>query len=198
MDLHLLDLNDGRPNRGTAAILGLAERAGIGASVHLVRDLGQVPPAGEGAWILGGGPGSPLHRGPWRAEVLGGLSARLRARLPTLGICYGFQLMAEALGGSVRLLPAPREGIFALRPTWAGESDAILGGLPGAGVYECRRWGVFGGPGTVLADGDAGDRVAVRYGPAMLGVVFHPEADLGPGTAAVFERVIPSWLASLR
>jgi GMP synthase-like glutamine amidotransferase len=195
--LHLLDLNDGRPNRGTAAILALAEAAGVRTSVHAVRDRGQVPAAGEGAWILGGGPGSPLHQGPWRAEVLGALRTRLREGLPTLGICYGFQLMAEALGGSVRLLPGPREGVYGLEPTWAGVSDPVIGGLACAGVYECRRWGVFGGPGTVLADGEAGDRVAVRYGPAMLGVVFHPEADLGPETSATFARVIPAWLAAV-
>lgn len=194
MRVHLLDLNDGVPNRGTAAILGLVEARGHDAVVYDVRRGCALPGSSAGPWILGGGPGSPLDDGPWRAPLLAAVEARVRAGLPTLGICFGFELMALAMGAQVGRLATPREGLHPVRLLPQQGDDPLLAHLDGAMAYEQRQWGVFGGEGTTVAMGPEGDRAAVRYGRAW-GVIFHPEADFGDETRAVHDAVIPRFLA---
>ncbi len=123
------------------------------------------------------------------------LERRIRDDLPTLGICFGFELLAAAAGSELRRLTTPREGEF---PLALRVEDPLLAGLSGAGTFESRAWGVFGEQGATLARGPEGDVVAARYAPRVVGVIFHPEALLGPGTAAVYEAVVPRYLASLR
>jgi GMP synthase-like glutamine amidotransferase len=50
---------------------------------------------------------------------------------------------------------------------------------------------VFGavGGGVVLAEGAEGDVAAMRFGAAVLGVIFHPEADPAGVKAAFADRV---------
>ena len=104
-------------------------------------------------------------------------------------------MLAAAAGSELRRLTTPREGEF---PLALKREDPLLFGLLGAGTYESRSWGVFGDEGCPLALGPEGDVVAARYGPRVVGVIFHPEALLGPGTAAVYATVVPRYLASLR
>ncbi len=174
MPLHLLDFNGGVTNRGTGALLGML---GGGARRWRTREVGELPPTEDGVWVLTGGPGSPLEEGPWRAPVLAALRARVRAGSPTLAICYGMELLSLALGAELALLRRPRVGVVPLRLTGAGRGDALFAALDGAPTLENRRWGVFGGGGATLAEGEEGDRVVVRYGERVVGVMFHPEAD---------------------
>ena len=52
--------------------------------------------------------------------------------VPSLGLCYGFHLMAEAVGGEVKTRPDLEEtGTYEVSLTNAGESDEILDCLPG-------------------------------------------------------------------
>lgn len=192
---HLLDLNDGVPNRGTAALLGQLEAAGIAAEVGDVRRDHVLPPADAPLWVLGGGPGSPLDEGPWRAPLLAALRARVKADRPTLCICYGFELLGAAMGAELRRLRSPREGIY---PVTLAAEDAALAGLGGCGAWESRRWAVYGDFGVVVARGPEGDVAGVRLGRNVLGVIFHPEADLGADTAEVYANVVPRYLAALR
>jgi GMP synthase (glutamine-hydrolysing) len=220
--VHLLDFNAGEANRGVAALVRLCGPSGV--VVHEVRRSASIPPPG-GSWVLSGGPGSPLEPGPWRAPLYEALRARVAKDLPTLAVCFGFEVLAAALGAELRPLRTPRIGVWRLRCTDAGLEDAALLGCEGAGTFENRRWGVFGGPGRVLAVGDEGDTVAARYGPAVLGTIFHPEADApsirallngphreevdgryGPDAPermlaldleAVHRRVVGAWLAGL-
>lgn len=195
MPVHLLDFNAGRPNRGTPAIVALGEAAGVAIEVHRIRDGDALPKDTDEPWILGGGPGSPLQQGAWRAQTLFALSERVASGRRTLAICYGFQLVAQAMGANVRLLGQARDGVYPLSLTWAGESDPLLCESRHGSAFEHRKWGVFGGAGTVLARGEEGDVAAVRYGPRCVGVIFHPEADFGEATSSVFTRVIPRFLS---
>jgi GMP synthase (glutamine-hydrolysing) len=192
---HLLDFNAGEANRGVAALAGLLDRAGFRTEAWEVRVAHRLPPVDDALWVLSGGPGSPLAEGEWRAPLLEALAARVGRDLPTLGVCYGFELLALAAGASVRTLGTPRTGTFPLRLAGA---DAWLAGLDGQVAWESRRWAVFGGSGDVLAHGSEGDVAAARYAPRVCGVIFHPEADLGPDTRAVYEAVVPRYLAALR
>ncbi|MSQ01006.1 MAG: hypothetical protein EXR71_03810 [Myxococcales bacterium] len=136
-----------------------------------------------------------MEAGRWREPLLAALRGRIRHDLPTLGICFGFEMLAVAAGSELRRLTTTREGEF---PLALRQEDPLLAGLSGAGTYESRSWGVFGQEGTHLAIGPEGDVVAARYAPRVVGVIFHPEAHLGPNTARVYGTVVPRYLASLR
>jgi GMP synthase-like glutamine amidotransferase len=192
MRVHLLDFNGGVTNRGTPALLALL----AGARRWRTREAAELPPVDDGVWVLTGGPGSPLEEGAWRAPVLDALRARVAADAPTLAICYGMELVAAAVGATVAPLERPRVGIVPLRLTGTGREDALLGGLDGAPTFENRSWGVYGGPGATLAEGEEGDRVAVRFGERVVGVMFHPEADEA-GARAALELGIPGDPAGL-
>lgn len=177
MPSHLLDLNAGVPNRGVEALRGRLERYGE-VRVYAVRDAGELPePGAPGPWVLSGGPGSPWEEGPWRAPLLAALRARVAARLPTLAICYGFELLGAAMGAELRRLTTPRLGVWPVALTAAGRADPLTAGVAAAGSFENREWGVFGAFGTTLARGTEGDVVAVRLAPGVVGAIFHPEAD---------------------
>ncbi len=188
MHLHLLDFNGHAANQGIAALRGLM---GNGVSVWPTRLTGVLPPADGGVWVLSGGPGSPLEDGPWRRPVLDALRARVRADEPTLAICYGFELLALALGAEVAPLARPRVGVVPLRLTGAGRSDPAFAGLDGAPTWENRQWGIFSGGGEIVAEGEEGDRVVARLGRNVLGVMFHPEADEAGVRAATVDTVLP-------
>ncbi len=195
MSAYLLDLNAGVPNRGTAALSALLAEAGHEVEVCDVRGGHPLPPAHAPLWVLGGGPGSPLEEGPWREPLLEGLRFRVAADLPTLCICYGFECLGAAMGAQLRELKQSREGVF---PVDLVGEDPCLAGLHGTGAFESRRWGVFGDFGKVIARGPEGDVAGVRMGRRVFGVIFHPEADLGEATLAVYESIVPRYLASLR
>ena len=68
------------------------------------------------------------ERAPWmlRAEAL--VRGIERARVPLLGICFGHQMIAQALGGEVRKNPRGRE-IGTVRVTRRLD-DPLFAGLP--------------------------------------------------------------------
>src|SRR4051812_16263760 len=69
-------------------------------------DLGQsVDLDGARALILMGGPMSVNDPDAWVTLELKAIERALKAALPVLGICLGAQLIARALGGSVKRNP---------------------------------------------------------------------------------------------
>jgi GMP synthase (glutamine-hydrolysing) len=74
--------------------------------------------------ILSGGPASIFDRGvPKSREGLFDLD------LPVLGICYGMQLMAHQLGGTVKPSPLREYGRADLFLTAKGKKSLLFGGL---------------------------------------------------------------------
>src|SRR5262245_25161843 len=71
---------------------------------------GERPRAGElAALVVTGSPASVTSRDPWILDTEEALRAFVRSGGPTLGICFGHQLLAQALGGSVAKNPRGRE-----------------------------------------------------------------------------------------
>jgi GMP synthase (glutamine-hydrolysing) len=136
--------------------------------------------------ILSGGPASVYDDGAPTAD------ARVwSGRIPVLGICYGLQLMARALGGEVA--PASRreygpahvsiteaDGLFAgiepEQPVWMSHGDLIL--QPPAGFRSTAH--TDSTPYAGLADAAHG-----RYG-----IQFHPEVVHTPAGRAILRNFV--------
>lgn len=97
---------------------------------------------------------------------------------PTLGICLGAQLLAEATGGSVRHGVA-EIGFPAVRRTEAGRDDPVLSAFAdGTPTFNAHRDFIAAGPdAVVLAESDATPVHAFRVGTRAYGLQFHPEMD---------------------
>ncbi len=122
------------------------------------------------ALILSGGPASVYAEGaPLVDEGLFELG------IPTLGICYGAQLMALQLGGEVARTGASEFGKTELD----GGSGALFGGLPEEQtVWMSHRDTVVAPPaGATVTGRSASTPVAAFEDPArrLYGVQFHPE-----------------------
>jgi GMP synthase (glutamine-hydrolysing) len=116
----------------------------------------------------------------WSEYVAGWLRAAARqGRLPVLGICYGHQLLAHALGGRVDFHPQGREmGTIRISKTAAALDDPLCGDLPpGFKAQASHRQSVMQLPpgAEVLASNEFEPHHAVRFNDSMWGVQFHPE-----------------------
>ncbi|HSI92127.1 MAG TPA: glutamine-hydrolyzing GMP synthase [Jiangellaceae bacterium] len=148
------------------------------------------------AIILSGGPSSVYADGAPAVDP-----ALFQAGVPTLGICYGFQAMAQALGGRVA-----RTGLSEFGRTTVDIADpgTLLAGHPATNtVWMSHGDSVTAAPGgfTVLA-GSAGAPVAAFENTArgLAGVQWHPEVLHTERGQAVIEhflyeiaRARPTW-----
>ena len=129
--------------------------------------------------VVTGSPAMVTDREPWSERTAAWLASVVAARVPVLGICYGHQLLAHALGGEVARHPAGLEiGTVAVQRLAGAEGDALLGHLPARFgtqvVHEqtVRRLP----PGAVALAANAHEpHHAFRVGPCAWGVQFHPE-----------------------
>ncbi len=129
--------------------------------------------------VITGSPAMVTDREPWSERTAGWLADVVGAQVPVLGICYGHQLLAHALGGEVARHPAGLEiGTVAVQRLVGAEGDALLGHLPTSFdaqvVHEqsVRRLP----PGAVPLAANAHEaHHAFRVGPCAWGVQFHPE-----------------------
>jgi GMP synthase-like glutamine amidotransferase len=110
----------------------------------------------------------------WLEEVRAMLRQAVAREIPTLGVCLGVQLMAQALGGSAGPLGRLRVGFLPVE-VQAGD-DPLLGGLPD--TLRPLSWHEYIAipppAATVLAAAD-GTPQAIRFAPLAWGVQFHAE-----------------------
>ncbi|HEX9344192.1 MAG TPA: type 1 glutamine amidotransferase [Actinomycetota bacterium] len=147
----------------------------------------------DGVVVLGGSMDvGDLPRYPHLGEVMGLIRRAAERELPTLGICLGSQLAAQALGGRAHRGEAGLEvGWTALALTPAGRADPVLGALDGAlhhddgesdrnngaRVFHWHHDTYEPPPGaTLLARGTQYPNQAFRLG-SVVAVQFHPEVD---------------------
>jgi GMP synthase (glutamine-hydrolysing) len=123
------------------------------------------------AIVLSGGPSSVYEPGAPQADP-----ALFRAGVPVFGICYGFQAMAQALGGEVANTGGSEFGRTALSVTDPG---TLLRGLPPTQqVWMSHGNEVTRAPrGFTVTASSAGAPVAAFEDVAsrLAGVQFHPE-----------------------
>lgn len=141
---------------------------------------GRLPSRGAFAGAIVTGSGAMVtERLDWSERGAAWLREAAQAGFPLLGICYGHQLLAHALGGEVGDNPAGREmGTVELRLTAAADQDPLFAGLPASWRAQATHLQTVRRPppgASVLAE-SAGDRCqAFRWGECAWGVQFHPE-----------------------
>ena len=129
--------------------------------------------------VVTGSPAMVTDREEW-SELTGiWLASTVEQQIPVLGVCYGHQLLAHALGGEVGYHPKGREsGTFAVERLAAADSDPLLGHLPGTFKAQLtHRQSVLKLPDSavLLARNSYEPHQAFRIGPCAWGVQFHPE-----------------------
>ncbi|BBO67714.1 GMP synthase [Desulfosarcina alkanivorans] len=138
--------------------------------------------AGLGGIIITGSHDMVTDRHPWSEKTAGWLKQAVEADIPVLGVCYGHQLLAHAMGGVVGDNPRGREiGTVTIRLTEPGRQDPLLGGRPETSlpVHACHSQSVLELPAgaTLLAASDMDPHHAFAIGRRAWGVQFHPEFD---------------------
>ncbi|WP_416412691.1 glutamine amidotransferase [Pantoea sp. App145] len=129
--------------------------------------------------ILSGSWAMVTDHAEWSERTAAWIRAALEAELPLLGVCYGHQLMAYALGGKVADNPNGWErGLKALTRHPQAENDPWLGALPDDfEAWLSHRQSVITPPAQaqVLASSEQDGCQILRYSAQALSVQFHPE-----------------------
>ncbi|MCA9518338.1 MAG: glutamine amidotransferase, partial [Myxococcales bacterium] len=158
-----------------------------GGALPSPRDLAGVVVTGSSAMVT--------DRAEWSGRTAAFLREAVAADVPALGICYGHQLLADALGGEAGWNPRGREiGTVAITLTRAGEEDALLGVLAESGpvfsAQSTHRQVVLRLPegAARLAENALDPNQAIRVGRRAWGVQFHPEFDAAYLRTLLHER----------
>ncbi len=153
---------------------------GGGYAVVDVRVAPHPDPRDAAAFVITGSASSVPDRDPWVLATEAWLREVVGAATPVFGICFGHQLLAQALGGEVRRNLRGREigTVLVLRRA----DDPIFDGVPEAFSASATHVDTVGAlpPGaTSLARSSGDDHHAIRFAEACYGVQFHPEFDAG-------------------
>jgi GMP synthase (glutamine-hydrolysing) len=169
--------------RGTfaAMIRDAIGGAWAGAYGELDARAGAFPdPYGVAAFILTGSAANVPDREPWMLRTEAWLRDVVAAGAPTFGICFGHQILAQALGGEVIRNPRGRE-IGTVRIERRAD-DPLFDGVPSsfeANVTHVDTVGRLPEGAVSLARSDRDDHHAIRFTSACYGVQYHPEIDRG-------------------
>jgi GMP synthase (glutamine-hydrolysing) len=157
--------------------------AGLAPDAAVVVDVehGQPLPQRDGfaGAIVTGSAAMVTDRHDWSERSADWLREAAHAGLPLLGICYGHQLLAHALGGEVGDNPGGREmGTIDLQLHPQAADDPLVAGLPSRFPAQATHLqSVLRAPAgaTVLAQSAHDACHAFRWGESAWGVQFHPE-----------------------
>jgi GMP synthase-like glutamine amidotransferase len=140
----------------------------------------------DGLVVLGGPMGAlDDHEYPTLAAERRLLADAVRAGVPVLAVCLGAQLLAAALGASVRRGPVDEIGVGTVRVLQPGP---LREGADAAGVLPVVHWhrDTFDLPpgAQLLASSDVYRHQAFSTGPGVLALQFHVEANRAWAAAA--------------
>lgn len=131
--------------------------------------------------VITGAHAMVTDRLPWSEAIAAWLPSIVEQGVPLLGICYGHQLLAHAMGGEVACHPAGKEiGTVQVNLLPTADSDILLGKLPSKFMAQATHsQHVSRLPeGTVrLAENSFESNHAYRIGNRAWGIQFHPEFD---------------------
>ena len=160
--------------------------AGLGLPPEATRvlDVREAPPPpyeNLGAAVITGSHAMVTDHAAWSERLADWLPGLIARRIPLLGICYGHQLLAYALGGAAGETPAgPEYGTVPLTLEAAARLDPLLGDLPEPlEVHVSHFQSVLALPqgATRLASSAQDPHQAFVVAGCAWGVQFHPEFD---------------------
>ncbi len=145
-----------------------------------IADLNALDPLDDDLWVVLGGPIGAYQEDayPFLVPELELIKARLAAQMPTVGVCLGAQLIAQALGAKVYPGRAKEIGWAPIALTDEGVASP-LGALGNDPVVLHWHGDTFDLPGGAvrLASTDITPNQAFAIGDWCLGLQFHLEAD---------------------
>lgn len=117
-----------------------------------------------------------LDAHPWIEPQRRLLAEAIERRLPTLGVCFGSQLLAAAAGAHPGPATSSEIGFFEVELTAEGRSDPLLSALPS--TFDAFQWHSYHSPpppgATELATSPVCTQ-AYRAGESAWGIQFHAE-----------------------
>lgn len=125
------------PFEGPGVFRRALESRGYAVRTILVPSEGLPEDLGDFLLIMGG-PMSVNDPDSWIGEELQLIKATMSSRIPVLGICFGSQLLAKALGGSVEPTPTFEIGMVPVTVTDAGKTDPVFSQLPS--TFQVFQW----------------------------------------------------------
>ncbi len=133
--------------------------------------------------ILSGGPASVYSEGaplaqPWALD----------SGVPVLGICYGMQLLAHQLGGSVEPATEREYGFAVVRKNAPSDLFDGLDGEVGVWMSHGDRIGQIPPGFRAIAYSDNSPVAAMANDAGMLGIQFHPEVAHTPHGAEIIRN----------
>lgn len=157
-----------------------------------------LPPHEAVSGVVVTGSGAMVTDGDeWIETCAAWLHEAVLRHLPLLGICFGHQLLAYALGGKVDYNPAGVEvGSVEITLQQAAQSDPLLGNLPDRFTAQLsHRQSVLSLPEGAkrLAHSPMEANQAFAVGSCAWGIQFHPEFD-----AAIISHYIESHRSELQ
>jgi len=136
------------------------------------------PPRRIGAVVVTGSAAMVSQRHEWSERTAQWLADAVKSQVPVLGVCYGHQLLAHALGGRVADNPRGREiGTVTIDCLAAAAHDDLLRATDPFAAQATHVQTIVDLPAnaSVLARSSHDDYHAVRFARRVWGLQFHPE-----------------------
>jgi GMP synthase (glutamine-hydrolysing) len=148
-------------------------------AVHDIRTDEPLPPPREAAaFVMTGSSSSVTERAPWMLKAEAHVREIAQAETPLFGICFGHQLVAQALGGNVSKNPRGREiGTVRVKRTADDEIFEGVGEELAVNATHVDTVAKLPEGACVLASSELEPTQAFALGRAIRCVQFHPEID---------------------
>jgi GMP synthase (glutamine-hydrolysing) len=129
--------------------------------------------------LITGSPAMVSHRLPWSERTAAWLAAAHRGGHAMLGVCFGHQLLAHALGGTVGPNPVGRR-MGLTEVTIIDRADPLLGGFTERSNFHVSHVEVvlaLPDEARIIATAAHDPHHALHFGGRSWGIQFHPEFD---------------------
>ncbi len=159
-------------------VRGLSPRLDITVINTVAGELPGDPTDWDGV-VVTGSPAMVSDREPWSENAAQWLTRVVDKAVPLLGVCYGHQLLAHALGGEVGYHPGGREsGTHRVELLNSAKDDPLFRGMPDSFRAQLtHKQTVLSLPqgAVLLGRNEFEPHQAFRVGKYAWGVQFHPE-----------------------
>ena len=134
-------------------------------------------PDEQDGWLVSGSRASVYHDDPWIADLLEVIRDFDARRAPTVGICFGHQAVAAALGGEVRHAGGWNIGVRHARVV--APTSATVPVDDGFAIAYCHQDHVVELPATARLTSSTGHCPVASFavGDHIIGIQGHPEFD---------------------